>query len=73
MKRLVIPTLVFMNSERASELYCDEILTGDGQRVIVDIPGSVSALTGQDKRESCIREFTLLGEKLLLSRWPYGS
>ena len=34
----------FMASERASELYCDEVLTGDGLPVSLDDTRSVSGL-----------------------------
>ncbi len=38
---------LFMASELASELYVDEVLTGDGSLVILDKHGSVSGL-GRD-------------------------
>ncbi len=41
----------FMASELASELYCDERLTGDGHLISLDIPGSVSGLTRLDMPE----------------------
>ena len=63
----------FMNSERASELYCDEVLTGDGFLVRFDKHGSVSGLTRFDIRESCIRELTPLGERLLLKKIFHGA
>ena len=48
MKRLVIPddsvVAAFMDSERVSELYCDEVLTGDGRLIRLDLPSSVSGL-----------------------------
>ena len=43
----------FMESELASELYCDEVLTGDGHFVRLDIPGSVSGLIRFDSRWDC--------------------
>ena len=35
---------MFMASELASEMYVDDLLTGDGFSVILDSPGSVSGL-----------------------------
>ena len=64
---------LFLHSELAAELYVDEVLTGDGHPVSLDIPSSVSGLTRFDIRDSSVRELTPLGERLLLSRWPYGS
>ena len=58
----------FMGSELAAELYVDEVLTGDGSPVRLDIPGSVSGLIRFDMRDSCLRELTPLGERLLLER-----
>jgi len=42
----------FMASELASELYVDEVLTGDGSLITIDSPVSVSGLdrTGQGLR-----------------------
>ena len=46
MNRLITPRVSsqFMNLERASELYCDEVLTGDGRFIRLDISSSVSGL-----------------------------
>jgi len=43
---------LFMASELASELYVDEVLTGDGSLITLDSPGSVRGLdrTGPDLR-----------------------
>ena len=38
------PSPAFMASEAASELYCDEVLTGEGFPVRLDRYGSVSGL-----------------------------
>ncbi len=40
---MLIPGLS-LDSERACELYCDEVLTGDGHLIRLDIHGSVSGL-----------------------------
>jgi len=42
--KLIIPRVSsqFLSSEKASELYCDEVLTGDGHFVTLDRSGSVS-------------------------------
>ena len=42
--RLDTPSPAFMASEAASELYCDEVLTGEGFPVRLDKVGSVSGL-----------------------------
>ncbi len=63
MKRLLQPRVSeqFMSSEKASELYCDEVLAGDGSFVHVDRSGSVSAfemdfdLSDEDLEEQCRR------------------
>ncbi len=34
----------FMQTEMAAELYCDEVLTGDGHLIRLNIPSSVSGL-----------------------------
>ena len=39
-----------MASELASELYVDDVLTGDGFPVILDIPGSMSAMAEAETR-----------------------
>jgi len=46
MKDLIIPRVSaqFMESEAAAEMYVDDRLTGDGQFVTLDKPGSVSGL-----------------------------
>ena len=46
MRKVVLPRVSaqFMNSELAAEFYCDDVLTGDGHLVTLDIPSSVSGL-----------------------------
>ncbi len=69
----------FLESEVAAELYVDEVLLGDGTVMEPSrVDGVVRIMRGGDaldagRRDSCIREFTSLGERLLLKRWPYGS
>ena len=64
---------LFLRSEEAAEGYVDERLDGRGLPQYLDSIGSVRGLSRVDQPESCIREFTALGERLLLSWWPYGS
>jgi len=42
--QMIIPRVSaqFMETEKAAELYCDEVLTGDGHLVILDRTRSVS-------------------------------
>ena len=63
----------FLDSEEAAVLYVDEVLDGSGRLQYLDRVSSVSGLIRFDMRDSCIREFTALGKRLHLQRWPYGS
>ncbi len=46
MNKLLLPRVgsLFLASERAAELYVDEVLDGSGRLLHLDITGSVSAL-----------------------------
>ncbi len=63
MKRLLTPhvSAQFMSSERASELYVDEVLAGDGSLLHVDKSVRVTALemdfdlSDEDLEEQCRR------------------
>ena len=46
------PVSDFMNSELASELYCDEIVDGRGKLLHVDTTRSVSASSKDARNES---------------------
>jgi len=46
-------SVAFMETELASELYCDEVLTGDGRFVILDNQVSVSGMIRFDSRYDC--------------------
>ena len=60
-----------LDSELAAELYVDEVLTGDGHLVTIDIPGSVSGLIRFDLESS--QTVRALKEKLRLQGGPHGS
>ncbi len=45
----------FMDTELASELYVDEVLTGDGRLVILDTVRSMRGLIRFDSRWDCER------------------
>ena len=61
----ILREVYFLDSEKASELYVDEVVDGAGRLLYLDVSGSVSALTGQDimKRVASPIQPTLGGPK----------
>ena len=59
----------FLQTELAAEMYCDEVLTGDGHFVSLDIPGSVSGLI----RSDLARDLRTITQILLPKEGPHGS
>jgi len=47
---VLLPEGDFLDSERASELYVDEVLDGSGRFQYLDVPGSVSGLSRVELR-----------------------
>ena len=58
-----------LDSELASELYVDEVLTGDGHLVTLDLPCSVSGLIRFDLVRDPLRKRQIL----LPKEGPHGS
>ena len=52
MTRLWLPSHL-MGSEKASELYCNEVLAGDGEILEVDVMGSMRGMSRD--RDFCVQ------------------